>query len=444
MDQYSYNQQIYDVELHNEIANLIKSTIPSTNIGSLLGQRYNTPSQQSQEIGNEVTGKIKIECEEQGYLGNQFKVEVVEQLTPNQNMSVTYSHSFKKITVTLGTDIYSNPDNAKNRQKLIQREINRLPYFYASFAGDGEYSIQQQEQEKGFTGGVNNEPLYGVNLFVFNEPLTIDYVTVTYNCIKDFIQGTFTKLFGRKIFDPNRQMVFISPHETFNFQKRFENKDYKLPLVLVRVQYPPMAQDLHSNIPFVMYSEGFMFNTSTTTKDFIRKLLYEYYYNNESGEITKEQIRNMIFPTIYYDQVQQKTNITVDIIQETERDLQNVFVKMNTQYFMPIVRKFHYLLSLDQLISKYDIQLKEIQERFQFPIFYLNDYTVKWQDFSVNTKIEKDTWNLQRQTYTFEFTQYPITRFNLQGTILRIDTELQIQESNWEEQETISSNTIEM
>jgi hypothetical protein len=72
-------------------------------------------------------------------------------------------------------------------------------------------------------------------------------------------------------------------------------------LVLVRVQYPPMAQDLHSNIPFVMYSEGFMFNTSTTTKDFIRKLLYEYYYNNESGEITKEQIRNMIFPTIYYD-----------------------------------------------------------------------------------------------------------------------------------------------
>lgn len=444
MDQYSYNHQIYDVKLHDEISQLIKSTMPSTNIGSLLGQRYNVPKQQSQEIGNEINGKIIIECEEQGYLGNHFKIEVVEQGISNQNMSVTYSNELKKITVTLGTNQDGLLDNNKNKQQLIQKEINRLPYFYATYSGDGQYQIEEQEQEKSFTGGVNNDPLYGVNLFVFNEPLTIDYVTVTYNCIKDFIQGTFTKMLGRKVFDPNRQMVFISPHETFNFQKRYENKDYKLPLVLVKVQYPPMAQDLHSNIPFVMYSEGFMFNTANDTKRFIAKMLYEYNYNNESGEITKEQIKNMIFPTIYYDQVQQKTNITVDIIQENERDLQNVFVKMNTQYFMPIVRKFHYLLSLDQLISKYNIQLKEIQERFQFPIFYLNDYTVKWQDFSVNTKIEKDTWNFQRQTYTFEFIQYPITRFNLQGTILRIDTELQIQESNWEEQETISTETIEM
>lgn len=444
MDQYSYNQQIYDVELHDEISQLIKSTMPSTNIGSLLGQRYNVPKQQKQEIGDEVKGKIIIECEEQGYLGNHFKIEVIDQMSPNQNMTVTYSNELKKITVTLGTNEYGALDNTKNKQQLIQREINRLPYFYATYSGNGQYQIEDQEQEKSFTGGVNNDPLYGVNLFVFNEPLTIDYVTVTYNCIKDFIQGTFTKMLGRKMFDPARQMVFISPHETFNFQKRYENKDYKLPLVLVKVQYPPMAQDLHSNIPFVMYSEGFMFNTANDTKRFIAKMLHEYTYNNESGEITKDQIKNMIFPTIYYDQVQQKTNITVDIIQENERDLQNVFVKMNTQYFMPIVRKFHYLLSLDQLISKYNIQLKEIQERFQFPIFYLNDYTVKWQDFSVNTKIEKDTWNFQRQTYTFEFIQYPITRFNLQGTILRIDTELQVQENNWEEQETISTETIEM
>lgn len=444
MDSYSYNQQIYDIELHDEISSLIQRTMPSSNISSLLGQRYNEPQQQKQEIGNDIDGKVFIEFEQQGYIGNQFKIVVTEQSQPNQPLNVSYSHDQKKITVRLGTNTNSLPENSKNKQQIIQREINKLPYFYATFTGDGQYQIKEQEQEKFFNGGVNNEPLYGKNLFVFNEPLTIDYVTVTYNCIKDFIAGTFTKQLGRKMFDPNRQMIFISPHETFNFAKRFENKDYKLPLVLVRVQYPPMAQDLQSNIPFVLYTEGFMYSTQRDTKDFIQKLLYEYYYNNESGEITKEQIKDMVFPTIYYDQVQQKTNITVDIIQENERDLQNVFVKMNTQYFMPIVRKFHYLISLDQLISNYNIQLKEIQERFQFPVFYLTDYTVKWTDFSVSTRIEKDQWNFQRQTYLFDFIQYPITRFNLQGTILRIDTELQIQNNNWEEQETISSETIEM
>jgi hypothetical protein len=43
MDSYSYNQQIYDIELHDEISSLIQRTMPSSNISSLLGQRYNEP-----------------------------------------------------------------------------------------------------------------------------------------------------------------------------------------------------------------------------------------------------------------------------------------------------------------------------------------------------------------------------------------------------------------
>ena len=107
---------------------------------------------------------------------------------------------------------------------------------------------------------------------------------------------------------------------------------------------------------------------------------------------------------------------------------------MNTSIFQNEKQKYNYQLQIDSFLKTTNNDLSSLQDRFYFPLFYIINYYVTWQQYSNSTVLDsQNEWNLQKQMYTFKFESYPMTRFNLSQSLLNIglkyeDTLDQIQE----------------
>lgn len=263
--------------------------------------------------------------------------------------------------------------------------------------------------------------------FLFDNQVNLNYITqvkmTVLHFVKQLVNEYFKQFYGTQEnkWNDKTQLVFLSPHETFNFQKRYENKDYKLPLFLVRFRNEPVTKQFKSPLLYKTSTpENFMFDTRQNTKKFLEEQYMEL-YQNDDPDYNKEKFKDYIFPTLFYDSVNQLCNIDVQVIQETQRELSNLFSIMNTSIFQNEKQKYNYQLQIDSFLKTTNEDLQKVQERFYFPLFYIINYYVTWQQYSNQTNLEnQNEWNLQKQMYTFSFESYPMTRFNLSQSLLNI------------------------
>lgn len=277
-----------------------------------------------------------------------------------------------------------------------------------------------------------------INYF-FDNQVSLNYITqvkmTVVHFVTQLINEYFKQFYGttENKWNKDTQLIFLSPHETFNFQKRYKEKDHKLPLFLVRFRNEPVTKNFRSPLLYKSNSESFMFDTKENTKKFLEEQYLEL-YQNDNPDYSKEKFKNYIFPTLYYDQVDQLCNIDLQVIQETQRELSNLFSIMNTSIFQNEKQKYNYQLQIDSFLKTTNNDLSSLQDRFYFPLFYIINYYVTWQQYSNSTVLDsQNEWNLQKQMYTFKFESYPMTRFNLSQSLLNIglkyeDTLDQIQE----------------
>lgn len=259
--------------------------------------------------------------------------------------------------------------------------------------------------------------------FLFDNPIYVNYIIEDYQCIKDFFIKIISEYIGSDNFDPGLQVMFLSPHEAINFKSRIETKDRKLPLFVIKVDSLPQIETISSGHIYRMESPYFMYSTQNKTKSFIMNQ-YKQIYEQNDPKYTREQFRNKIFSTLYFDQVTSVQNVSLEIYQESNIELQTLFQNFNTKLFVNRTRKDHYVIQIDTLIRNSNEQFVDIQNRFSFPLFYVINYYVDWTAYSNITQFEKQQFNLQKQKLEFKFNLSPITRFNLSGTLLNIDIDL--------------------
>jgi hypothetical protein len=84
--------------------------------------------------GETENGFITVEYDTPGIAGNALKI-VVEDGLVNGNLAVTEADGV--ITITLGMDANTDPDDAKNTATLIETEINKIAGFTATKDGTG-------------------------------------------------------------------------------------------------------------------------------------------------------------------------------------------------------------------------------------------------------------------------------------------------------------------
>lgn len=259
--------------------------------------------------------------------------------------------------------------------------------------------------------------------FLFKEPLYVNYIIEDYTCIKQFFASFLTEYLNDKNFNQEKQIMILSPHETVNYDSRFNTKDRKLPLIILKIQNTPQIEQISSQYIYRYETPYFMYTTKNKTKEFIINQYKQIYYSKDP-KYTRELFRNKIFPTLYFDQVSSKQTVTMEIYQETNIELQNLFQMFNTKLFLNRVLNKNYVIQIDSLIKQQNEQFKEIQDKFVFPFFYSINYDINWTGYSNVTSTEKTKFNLQKQQYEFDFTFTPITRFNLSSTLLNIDIDL--------------------
>ncbi len=259
--------------------------------------------------------------------------------------------------------------------------------------------------------------------FLFEKPIYVNYIIEDYQCIKNFIIKTIEKFLQGYNFDPKQQVIFQSPHEQINFSTRINTKDRKLPLFIITQDETPQTENIHSQIPYRMETPYFMQDTRTKTKQFLIDA-YKQLYFQKDPKYTRENLRNKIYPTLFYDAISSSQKVSLDIIQETNVELQHLFQMFNTKIFINKKIKSNYIVQLDTLIKESNIQFKDIQDRFQFPLFYIINYFVEWVGYSNITTMDKNIYNLQKQKYEFKFDLLPITRFNISANLLKMDIDL--------------------
>ncbi len=256
--------------------------------------------------------------------------------------------------------------------------------------------------------------------FLFENPIMVNYIVEDYTVIKHYFVKFLSNYLGQNNFDQNKQLMILSPQEVVNFKSRFRLKDRKLPLFIVKINNLPTVDNTISPFLQKMNSPYFMNNTQAKTKYFIIQQ-YKEILESKDPQHTRDLFRNKIFPTLYFDQVTSKQTVTMDVVQETNVELQHLFQNFNTKMFVNEVVNCNLPIQIDTLIKKSNEQFVEIQDRFQFPLLYQINYDVHWKQYSNISQMEKTQYNYQKQTYEFEFVMYPITKFNLQGTLLNLD-----------------------
>ncbi len=257
--------------------------------------------------------------------------------------------------------------------------------------------------------------------FLFENPISVNYIVEDFTVIKHFFKTFLDKYLGDS-FEQDRQLMILSPQEVVNFKSRFRLKDRKLPLFIVKINNLPTVDNTIAPPLQKTDSPYFMNNTQKKTKAMIVKQ-YTDILHQQDPKYTRELYRNQIFPTLYFDQVSSKQTVTMDVVQETNVELQHLFQNMNTRIFLNHLINKNLPVQLDTLIKKSNEKFNEIQDRFQYPVLYQINYDVYWRSYSNITQNEKNIYNYQKQTYEFEFTIYPITKFNLQGTLLNLDVD---------------------
>ncbi len=279
--------------------------------------------------------------------------------------------------------------------------------------------------------------------FLFDSPLYINYIIEDYQCIKSFIINLLKKYLSGYNFDPKQQVIIQSPHEQVNFASRLNTKDRKLPLFLISQEEMPQTENLNSQIPYRTESSYFMQDTRTKTKQFLIDAYKQLYFQNDP-KYTREKLKDKIFPTLYYDAISSSQKVTMDIIQETNIELQSLFQMFNTKIFLNKKVKSQYIIQLDTLIKNSNEPFKSIQDKFIFPLFYCINYYVEWTQYSHVSEMDKKTYNLQKQRYEFKFDFIPLTRFNISANLLRLDIDLGIKNAiEIYENDQFNSETVE-
>lgn len=272
--------------------------------------------------------------------------------------------------------------------------------------------------------------------FVFNPPIVLDYIVETQVIQFSFLRSLVNEYFKNKDVDVSKHILVLSPHETFNQRQKIRNKDYHLPLFVFKLQEIPLLDSYNNNFLINWKNNYFSQNTRQQTKDFIIKQ-YKQIKEQNDPTYSREVISDKLIPTLYFDLQVQTCEQTLNIYQETVRELNKFFIMMNTEFFVNTVRKYQYILPIDRLLKETNEQQKEIVERFQFPLFVNLDSYVSWDSYtnSTNYQIEQDNWELQRQQYNFTINTQVITRLNLQVSLLKMDLDFGIEYGEGEDTE---------
>lgn len=280
--------------------------------------------------------------------------------------------------------------------------------------------------------------------FLFSEPISLDYIVQTQVVQKRFFKYIVNDYFKNNSgVDVDDHIIVLSPHETFNFRQKIQMKDYKLPLFVIKLQNTPLLSNFQNPYLTTWGNNYFMQNTRNQTKNFIIKQ-YKQIKQQNDPEYTREGLKDKVVPTLYYDQQIQNVDQTLNVYQETNRDLNRLFIMMNTKIFQNTTQKYQYILPIDRILKVVNEQQSEIVDRFQFPLFFVGDYFVTWDSYTNNTNysISQDNWNYQTQLYSFKSDIQVLTRMNLQVSLLKMDIDVGVQVSEEEPVEWIRKTRI--